>query len=110
PTAAKLGDPNSQPVVATTGGQPTNRIVGTTRSFTHLVPNGDGSFALVSEVHETIAPVTLFKGTANQLTIEVLGEGILTSKSTGAAGGATVTYTEPPTIRITPPGMPPQNI
>src|SRR5436305_568247 len=49
PLAAKLGDPNSQPLVATTGGSPTNRLVSTAKSFTHLVPNGDGSFALVSE-------------------------------------------------------------
>src|SRR5437868_3557891 len=32
PLAAKLGDPKSQPLVATTGGQPTNRQVSTAKS------------------------------------------------------------------------------
>ena len=110
PLAAKLGDPNSQPLVATTGGQPTNRQVSTAKSFTHLVPNGDGTYGLVSETHETIAPVTLFKGTANQLTIEVLGEAVLKSVVTGTGATTKVTYTPPPLVRIFPPGQPPQDI
>src|SRR2546421_1314671 len=104
PLAKKLGDPNSKPVVATTGGQPTNRQVSTAKSFTHLVPNGDGTYGLVSETHETIAPVTLFKGTANQLTIEVLGEAVLKSVVTGTGATTKVTYTPPPLVRIFPPG------
>ena len=110
PLAPKLGDPNSQPVVATTGGQPTNRQVSTAKSFTHLVPNGDGTFALVSETHETIAPVTLFKGTANQITIEVLGEAVLKAIVTGSTSTTKIVYAPPPLVRIFPPGQPPQDI
>src|SRR5438270_6371580 len=110
PLAVKLGQPTSKPVVSTTGGQPTNRQVSTAKSFTHLVPKGDGTYALVSETHETIAPVTLFKGTANQLTIEVLGEAVLKSVVTGTGATTKVTYTPPPLVRIFPPGQPPQDI
>ncbi|HEV3353868.1 MAG TPA: hypothetical protein VG076_13155 [Acidimicrobiales bacterium] len=110
PLAPKLGDPNDQPLVSTTGGSPANRVVSTAKSFTHLVPNGDGSYALVSETHETIAPVTLFKGTANQITIEVLGEAVMKAIVTGSAATTKVVYSPPPLVRITPPGGPPNDI
>src|SRR5438067_7076896 len=111
PGIPALGDPGSKPVLSTTGNQPPDRFVGTARSFTRLVPNGDGTFALVSETHETVAPITLFKNTPNQVTIEVLGEAILTAKATGSTGGATVTYTPPSLIRIFPPApAPPQDV
>jgi hypothetical protein len=110
PLAKKLGDPNSKPVIATTGGQPTNRQVSSAKSFTHLVPNGDGTFALVSETHETIAPVTLFKGTTNQVTIEVLGEAVLKAIVTGTAATTKVVYAPPPLVRIIPPTGPPNDI
>ena len=56
-----------QPILATNIGNPTDRAVGQAKSFMHLVPNGDGTFGLVSETHETVAPITLFKGTLNEL-------------------------------------------
>lgn len=111
PLAPKLGDPSSHALLATTGGQPTNRQVSSAKSFTHLVPNGDGTFALVSETHETIAPITLFKGDpTNQVTIEVLGEAVLKAVATGTGSTSKVTYVAPPTIRITQINMPPQVI
>ena len=49
-------------------------------------------FGVMSEVRETIAPVTFFKGTPNQFTIEVLGEWVLQTVATGLPGGAYVHY------------------
>ena len=47
---------------------------------------------VLSEVRETIAPVTFFKGTPNQFTIEVLGEWVLQTVATGLDGGSYVHY------------------
>ncbi|TMK84198.1 MAG: hypothetical protein E6G57_15135, partial [Actinobacteria bacterium] len=106
-----------QPIIATNIGNPTDRAVGQAQSFMHLVPNGDGTFGLLSETHETVAPITLFKGTANELRIELLGEWVLRSTATGKPGGANVTYAPAgnptpttPLITITPPGGAPQII
>src|SRR3954447_6567465 len=111
-TGATNADGSMQaPVVATNIGNPTDRAVGQAKSWMHLVPNGDGTFGLVSETHETVAPVTLFKGTANEIRIELLGEWVLRATATGKAGGANVTYAPAgnptpttPLISITAPG------
>ncbi len=47
---------------------------------------------LQSETRQTIAPVTLFKGTPFQFTIEVLGEWALRAVADGAAGGSSIHY------------------
>lgn len=77
------------PVVATD--TPTRNVV---QTFAHntFVPNADNSFGLQSQVEQTLAPITLFKGTPNELTIEVAGEWVLTATATGLAGKSTVTY------------------
>jgi hypothetical protein len=80
-----------QPVVATDTTQ-NARAVSQSKSFTYLKPNGDGTWGVVSETHQTIAPVTLFKGTANEVTIEALGEWVLRASTTGKAGGAKIEY------------------
>jgi hypothetical protein len=49
-------------------------------------------FGLMSETRMTIAPITLFKGTANQLTIEVAGEWVLRAVATGLPTGGYVFY------------------
>src|SRR5207247_9405121 len=67
----------SQPVIALDTGTPTDRTVSQSKSFTYLKPNGDGTFGLVSEVPETIAPVTIAKGMAGGTTIEFPGEWVL---------------------------------
>jgi hypothetical protein len=84
----------------------------------HLVPNpGPGNtFSVVSEVHETIAPVTLFRGIPSVdplgrgLQIEVIGEAILKATASGAGGTTKIDYTPPALVRITPPGGPPNDI
>jgi LPXTG-motif cell wall-anchored protein len=102
----------SQPVIAADIGTPTDRTVSQSKSFTYLRPEADGTFAVVSETHETIAPITLFKGTSNELKIEVGGEWVLRTISTGKPGGSTVEYAPAgnptpttPLITITPPGQ-----
>jgi len=105
------------PLVAADTGTPTDRTVSQAKSFTYLRPEPDGTFAVVSEPHETIAPVTLFKGTPNELKIEVAGQWVLRAVSTGKPGGSFVEYAAPgntspntPLVTITPPGGPAQQI
>jgi len=66
---------------APNGPDPTEAVAQST-SFTYLKPNADGTFGLVSEVHETIAPVTI-AGT----TIEFLGTWVLRATATGVGKG-----------------------
>ncbi len=49
-------------------------------------------FGVMSEVRETIAPVTLLKGTPSEFTIEFLGEWVLQAVSTGMPGGSYIHY------------------
>jgi len=83
-------DPATQQPLVSTDTNPGGQDVVQTKSFTYLRPQSDGSFAVVSEVREQLAPVVLFKGTANQITINVGGEWFLRTISTGKAGGSIV--------------------
>jgi hypothetical protein len=83
-----------------------------------LFPNSKGDFGLKSIVEQTLAPVTLFRGTPNELTIEVLGEWELTAFASGVPGESKVSYLpektdtgapvgpETPILRIIQPGSP----
>ena len=82
----------SQPLVAADGGNPTDRTVTQSRSFTYLDPNPDGTFGLVSETRQTVAPITLLRGTPAEVTIELLGEWILRATASGKRGGAAIEY------------------
>lgn len=61
---------------------------------------------LMSETRLTVLPVTFFKGTANETTIEVLGEWVLRAVATGMSGGAWVHFgpgdasPETPVLRV----------
>ncbi|MGH9150749.1 MAG: hypothetical protein ACRD0F_10465, partial [Acidimicrobiales bacterium] len=66
--------------------------VSQSRSLSYLVPNGDGTFGLVSETRQTIAPISVFDNQLNEITIELLGEFILRATATGKPGGASVTF------------------
>jgi LPXTG-motif cell wall-anchored protein len=112
-TGAKNPDGSmSAPLVAADIGTPTDRTVSQSKSFTYLRPEPDGTFAVVSETHETLAPVTLFKNMSGaELKIEVAGEWVLRTVSTGKPGGSYVEYAPAgnqspttPLITITPPG------
>ncbi|HVL82114.1 MAG TPA: hypothetical protein VM840_11055 [Actinomycetota bacterium] len=50
------------------------------------------ALGLISETRQTIAPVTLFRGGTNEVTIELLGEWVLQAVATGVSGGAYVQY------------------
>ncbi len=101
-----------RPLVATDAGQGPDRSLVQSRSFTYLRPNDDGTFAVVSETRQTLAPVTLFRGSPNELTIEVLGEWALRAIATGRPGGATIEYgpagavgPDTPVLRLTKGGL-----
>lgn len=106
------GDGLEAPVVALNASDPA-RAISQSRSRTVLVEqrNRDGrrlgdDFGVMSEVRETIAPLTLFGGTENALTIEFLGEWVLQAVATGVGGGAYVHYgpgevsPETPVLRV----------
>jgi hypothetical protein len=107
----------TRPTLAADVGDPTDRTVSQSKSLTYLIPNGDGTFGLASETRQTLAPVTLFKGTANELTIEVLGEFVFRAVATGKPGGARIDYAPDgsptptaPVVRLLRPGSPPAEV
>jgi hypothetical protein len=67
--------------------------VNQSKSFTYLIPNGDGTYGLVTESHQILAPLSLL-GVAGLplVTIEFAGEWVLRSTATGKAGGSKVEY------------------
>ena len=83
-----LGDPNA--AIDTTTTDP-ERAVSQSRSHTFLVaqegaPSPIRKFGLSSETRQTIAPVTLFKGTPAEFTIEFAGEWVLRATADGVKG------------------------
>jgi hypothetical protein len=64
------------------------------RSFTSLVPDptNPGHFIVHSETRQILAPVTLFKGTPNEVNIDIGGEWVLKADASGHGGGSHVTY------------------
>ncbi len=101
-------DSLQQPVVAADAPNP-DRAVSQTLSRNYLAPQVDkdgntvgNANGLTSEVRETIAPVTFFKGTANEFTVEVLGEWVLQAHATGVPGTGFVHYGPADTSPSTP--------
>lgn len=89
----------TQPVLATNGPTNTNQNVNQSLSQTLLVPQtkADGSNAgpnlgLRSETRQILAPVTFFKGTTNEFTIQLAGEWVLQAVAGGVPGSAYVHY------------------
>lgn len=80
------------PLVATDATAPDRAVVQTVARET-LFPNSKGAFGLKSTVEQTLAPVTLFRGgPLPEITIEVLGEWVLTAFATGVPGESKVSY------------------
>ncbi|MBV8691143.1 MAG: hypothetical protein JOY57_05750, partial [Actinobacteria bacterium] len=100
-TGASMVNPLPTPLVSTSSNTPDRATVQST-STSKLVPFGD-HFGIVSEVRETIAPVTLFKNTPMQTTIEVLGEWVLTVTANGT-GATAIHYGPDP--KVTAPTTP----
>jgi hypothetical protein len=99
-TQKNLPDGKLDAPLLATDANPNGRAVAESRSFSYLVPNGSGGFGLVSETHQTLLPVTLLKGTANEITIEVLGEWVLRTVAGGMPGTSRIDYA--PAGRVTP--------
>ena len=57
-----------------------------------LLPNSKGDFGLQSQVEQTLAPITLFRGSPNEVTFEIGGEWVLTTFASGVPGESKVTY------------------
>lgn len=85
--------------------RPPRREVSQSTSTSRIVPGSEpGRLGLKSETRQTIAPVTLFKGTPIQFTIEVLGEWALRATADGAKGtvhyGPLTRSPETPIVRV----------
>ena len=108
--AANLGLVNSTVKSAATT---PDRSVSQSRSHTFLVPQEGApspirKFGLASETRQTIAPVTLFAGTGNEITLEFAGEWVLRTVADGKAGkvfyGPGNVTPDTPLLRILRPG------
>jgi hypothetical protein len=108
--AANLGLVNS--TVRSAAATP-DRAVSQSRSHTFLVPQEGApspirKFGLASETRQTIAPVTLFAGTGNEITLEFAGEWVLRTVADGKVGkvfyGPGDVTPDTPLLRILRPG------
>jgi hypothetical protein len=103
------------PLVALDGTDPA-RSVSQSRSASRFIAQRDiagkligSNFGVLSEVRQTFAPVTLFRGTDDEFTIELLGEWVLQSVAMGIPGKSFVQYgpskatPETPVVRIVRP-------
>ena len=98
PLVPPLGQPGSQPLLSVENQLPngnTNQAAAEARSVVHLDGPAGGPFSLVTETHEIIAPITLFKGTPMAVTIEVIGDPVLKAISTGNGLASPVTQPSP---------------
>ena len=89
----------------TTSAHPPMREVSQSATTTRIVPGSDpGRLGLKSETRQTIAPVTFFRGTPAQFSVEVLGEWALRATADGAKGsvsyGPLTTSPETPVLRV----------
>ncbi|MGH2688277.1 MAG: hypothetical protein ACRDKW_05660, partial [Actinomycetota bacterium] len=82
----------ASPVVATDILDPQRNVTDST-SVTRLASaNGGQSFGLVSEARQTIAPVTLLRGTPAEINVVLLGEWVLRAFASGEDGQSEVHY------------------
>ncbi len=123
--AQAIYDPNTcaigQPIAFGSGsaaglslvGAPPASLVGTndpqavsqSRSFSYFIPNPDGSFGIVSETHQIVAPITLVSTPLGALlTISVVGEFVLRATATGIPGDPRngITFPGNPIITVQP--------
>jgi hypothetical protein len=86
-------DPKKRkPLLALSADDPGPRAVSTTRSRTFLepIPGRPGFFGAVSELRQTIAPVTFgLPGTDEQFTLEIGGEWVMRAATDGSKGKLT---------------------
>jgi hypothetical protein len=89
------------PLLGTSITENTPRATTQSRTVTYMIANGDGTFGLVSETRQTLAPISLniVPGTLS-LRIEVAGEFGLRTVATGKPGGASVTHLGDPILQL----------
>lgn len=91
----------ADPLLGTSVSTGNPRATTQSRTVTYFIANGDGTFGLVSETRQTVAPITLLAlGGLGGLQIEIAGEFGLRAIATGKPGGARVEYTGNPLITI----------
>ena len=95
------------PLLGTSIASGTARAVNQSRTVTYVQPNlvngvADGTFALVSQTEQTLAPVTLLAGggLGTGITVEVDGPIGFRVVATGKPGGASAQYTGNPLITV----------
>jgi hypothetical protein len=89
------------PLLGTSTTAGTNRATTQSRTVTYMIANGDGTFGLVSETRQTLAPISVnILGVLGSLLIEVAGEYGLRTVATGKPGGASVTHLGDPLITV----------
>jgi LPXTG-motif cell wall-anchored protein len=89
------------PVLGTSTTTGTDRATTQSRTVTYVIANGDGTFGLVSETRQTLAPIELnVLGVLGSLLIEVAGEFGLRTVATGKPGGSSVTHLGDPVLTI----------
>src|SRR5438105_1754301 len=91
-------------VISTTA-RPPFRELSQSAATTRIVPGSEpGRLGLKSETRQTIAPVTFFRGTPAQFSVEVLGEWALRAIADGAKGsvsyGPLAASPETPVLRV----------
>jgi LPXTG-motif cell wall-anchored protein len=107
--------PNGPGGLINTGQTPSDNTA-KTRSFEYLVPNGDGTFGLVSETRQTLVPVSIGTPVAGlyPLSIVVDGDFVMRVTATGKPGrpaigplgsGASIEFSDP-LITISSLGIP----
>ncbi|MGI8806485.1 MAG: hypothetical protein ACR2KK_01265 [Acidimicrobiales bacterium] len=91
----------NDPLLGTSISAGNQRATTQSRTVTYLISNGDGTFGLVSETRQTVAPISVAAlGGVGGLTIEIAGEFGLRAIATGKPGGASVAYTGNPLISV----------
>ena len=83
------------PLLGTSTSAGNARATTQSRTVTYLIANGDGTFGLVSETLQTVAPISVAG-----LLIEIAGEFGLRTIATGKPGGASVAYTGNPLLTV----------
>ena len=85
-------DPDSKKPLASLSADEPGRAVSTTRARTYLepIPDRPGRFAAVSELRQTIAPVTFgLPGADQKFTLEIGGEWVMRAMTDGTSGEVT---------------------
>lgn len=100
-----LGAGTATPLIATTS---QGQNVSESRTVTYAIPNGDGTFGLVSETRMLVAPINIGSTILGNalLTVEIVGPLVFRVIATGKPGGAAVQFPGTPVVTIRAAGVP----